>query len=74
MKAKQLVIGRADVSRFPTLHRFATSVEERDLSIEDEWVQRMALAYERLFEGNAMPVFDRPTQSETTILRFTKKA
>ncbi len=74
MKAKQLLIGRADVCRFPTLQRFATSVQERDLNIEDAWVQRIALAYERLFEGNAMPVPDMPAPAEAEILRFSKKA
>ncbi len=79
MKAKQLLIGRADVCRFPTLQRFATAVQERDLNIEDAWVQRIALAYERLFEGNAMPVPDMPPhhvsdKQDAEILRFTKKA
>lgn len=74
MKAKQLLVGRADVCRFPTLQRFATAVQERDLNIEDAWVQRIALAYERLFEGNAMPVPEMPPQQEAEILRFSKKA
>ena len=74
MKAKQLLISRADVCRFPALQRFATSVQERDLNIEDAWVQRIALAYERLFEGKAMSVPNMPTQVEAEILRFSKKA
>ncbi|NDE91017.1 MAG: hypothetical protein EB059_07780 [Alphaproteobacteria bacterium] len=75
LKAKQLLIGRADVCRFPTLQRFATAVQERDLNIEDAWVQRIALAYERLFEGKAMAIPDMPSApGEGEILRFTKKA
>lgn len=78
MKAKQLLLSRADVCRFPTLQRFATSVQERDLNIEDAWVQRIGLAYKRLFEGKAMPTPDMPPetdkQQEAEILRFTKKA
>lgn len=74
MKAKQLLLSRADVCRFPTLQRFATSVQERDLNIEDAWVQRIALAYERLFEGKAMSPPDMPEREEAEILRFSKKA
>lgn len=74
MKAKQLLISRADVCRFPTLQRFATAVQERDLNIEDAWVQRIALAYERLFEGKAMSPPDMPEQYDAEILRFSKKA
>lgn len=76
LKAKELLIGRADVCRFPTLQRFATAVQERDLNGDEPWVQRIALAYERLFEGKAMPVPDmQHTQHhEAEILRFSRKA
>ncbi|MDX1922385.1 MAG: hypothetical protein SFW65_04580 [Alphaproteobacteria bacterium] len=75
LKAKQLLIARADVARFPTLQRFATAVQERDLNGDEPWVQRIALAYERLFEGKAMSVPDMPhIAQEAEILRFTRKA
>lgn len=73
-KAKQLLIARSDVCRFPPLQRFATAVMERDLNSDDAWVQRMALAYTRLFEGKATEIADMPNQElPTKILRFSQQ-
>ncbi|HVY12215.1 MAG TPA: hypothetical protein VHB73_01465 [Alphaproteobacteria bacterium] len=51
LKAKELYMARCDVNRFPPNQRFLTSLSEGDLQITEEWVQRLALAYERIFES-----------------------
>jgi len=56
MKAKQLYLARADVCRFPPMDRFATAIAENDLPAGEEWVARIANAYNRLFFGLATPV------------------
>jgi hypothetical protein len=52
MKAKELYTARADVCRFPPMDRFVTAIRENDLSSEEGWVQRIALAYGRLFAAD----------------------
>ncbi len=77
MKAKQLFLARSDTCRLPTLQRFAISVQEHDLNMDDAWVRRLALSYDRLFEGKAMRIPDRPDlyqQPEADLLRLTRKA
>lgn len=72
LKAKELYVARCDVCRFPPLQRFATSVTEHDLSMEQPWVQRIALAFERLFEGKAAPVLEAYSNAPAEILRFSR--
>jgi hypothetical protein len=55
-RAQHVFLARADVCRFPPLHRFALAVHEGDLNVQESWVQRTGLAYNRLFEGKALPL------------------
>jgi hypothetical protein len=76
LKAKRLFTARADTCRFPPLARFATAVMEGDLDLNDAWVARIASAYERQFEGLAMPIVssaenDVKTVTNAKLLRFS---
>lgn len=51
LKAKELYLARSDVSRFPPEMRFVTALNEGDLPVSEAWVQRLILAYDRLFGG-----------------------
>ncbi|MBI3419718.1 MAG: hypothetical protein HY053_06270, partial [Proteobacteria bacterium] len=51
LKAKELYVARSDVCRFPPMRRFLTALGEGDLPVSEPWVQRLIMAYERLFAG-----------------------
>jgi hypothetical protein len=61
LKAKELFLARSDVSRFPPEMRFMTALNEGDLPVSEPWVQRLILAYERVFGGK----MGLPTQVQT---------
>lgn len=72
LKAREMFTGRCDVCRFPPLQRFAIAVAERDVNVEESWVQRMALAYERLFEGRATYTAEETPTKEARIIAFSR--
>jgi len=70
LKAKQLYLARADVCRFPPIERFAIALGENDLNSEEEWVVRIAKAYERLL-GSLTPRTAQITNLKVARVRLT---
>jgi hypothetical protein len=50
-KANLLAEARQDVTRLPTSQHFATALMERDLPIQNEWVERTCAAFARVLES-----------------------
>jgi hypothetical protein len=67
-KAKALYGARADACRYPPLHRFAAAAGN-EFSPDESWAQRIALAFDRLFEGKAATPPQAP-RTKAEILRF----
>jgi len=59
-KANLLSEARQDVARLPISQHFATAIIERDLPLQQIWVNRLCAAYARIFENwvTALPEVD----------------
>lgn len=67
-KANALSEARQDVNRFPVHDQFRIALEEGDLPISENWVQRLLGAHERLFPAWFAhgPAFDPATPRRVT--------